>query len=87
MSSRKKRAEKQENLMYVGPNIIGVVRHSTVFKDGVLPQKVRDCVEQVQMMQKLFVPLDDVPMVAKELKKEQSALRTIYSQVAKKFNK
>lgn len=86
MSERKRTAKKvQGNLMYLGPTITGVVRHSTVFKDGVLPQKVTACVEQFPVMKKLFVAKEDVPAAVKELKKEQSALRTISDQVAKKF--
>lgn len=88
MNEKKKAAVKKAgNLMYLGPTITGVVRHSTVFKDGVLPQKVNECVEQLPIMKKLFVTMEELPKASKELKKEQSALKTIYSQVAKKFNK
>ena len=88
MSSKRKVPAKQpENLMYLGPTITGVVRHSTIFKGGVLPMKVKECVEQFPAMKKLFVPMEDAPKVVRELKKEQSALGTIYSQTAKKFNK
>ena len=89
MSTKKKtpaaKKAKQGNLMYLGPTITGVVRHSTIFKDGVLPQKVNECVEQFPAMKKLFVPMGEIPKVVKELRKEQSALGTIYSQIAKKF--
>lgn len=80
-----KKAAVQKNLMYLGPTITGVVRHSTVFKDGVLPQKVKECVEQLPMMKKLFVGLNEIPATVKELNKEQSTLKTICSQVSKKF--
>ena len=65
-----KKAAVQKNLMYLGPTITGVVRHSTVFKDGVLPQKVKECVEQLPMMKKLFVGLNEIPATVKELNKE-----------------
>lgn len=88
MSAKKKAATKRaDNLMYLGPTITGVVRHSTVFKNGVLPQKVKECAEQFSIMNKLFVSMEELPNASKELKKEQSALKTIYSQVAKNFNK
>ena len=88
MSGKKKTyvSYKKDNVMYLGPTILGVVRHSTVFKDGVLPQKVKACVEQFPMMEKLFVGLDAIPATVKELNKEQSTLKTIYSQVSKKYN-
>ena len=87
MSAKKKAAKKaQGNLMYLGPTITGVVRHSTVFQGGVLPQKVNECVEKFPIMRKLFVSLEEIPNATRELKKEQSALKTIYFQVAKKYN-
>ena len=77
--------KQQGNLMYLGPTITGVVRRSTVFKEGILPKKVKECVEQLPMMEKLFVPLGEIPKASKELKKEQSVLGNIYAQVANKF--
>ena len=89
MSTKKKdpaaKKAKQDNLMYLGPTITGVVRHSTIFKNGVLPAKVKDCVETFPAMIKLFVPMEEIPNAVKELRKEQSALGTIYSQTSKKF--
>ncbi len=78
-------AKKQGNLMYLGPTIVGVVRHSVVFKDGVLPEKVKNCIKELPMMEKLFVEVENIPEAIKELNKQQSALGTIYTQVKKKF--
>lgn len=81
-------AEKKgvQDAMYLGPSIVGVIRHSTVFKNGTLPQKAQECVEKLPMMEKLFVPLSDMPEAVKELNKPQSVLHTIYVQVAKEFS-
>lgn len=89
MSAAKKTpaAKKQGNLIYLGPTITGVVRHSTIFKNGVLPQKLNKCVEEFPAMKKLLVSMDEISKVTKELMKEQSAVATIYAQVDKKFNK
>jgi hypothetical protein len=73
--------KKAQNLMYLGPTITGVVRHSTVFKDGVLPPKAAAYVEKKPLMKKLFFPLDAVPEAIKELNKEQSALSAICKSV------
>ena len=89
MSTKKKapaaKKVKQGNLMYLGPTITGVIRHSTIFKNGVLPARVKECVEAFPVMKKLFVPMAEIPNAVKELRKEQSALGTIYAQTAKKF--
>lgn len=89
MSAAKKTpaAKKQGNQMYLGPSIAGVVRHSTIFKNGILPQKLTKCVEEFPAMKKLLVSMEEIPVVTKELMKEQSALATIYAQTDKKFNK
>ena len=87
MSAKKSKSiTKTQNVMYLGPTIVGVVRHSTVFKGGVLPRKVEECVKELPIMNKLFVALEDIPKAVIELKKEQSVLGTIYSQTLKKFN-
>lgn len=77
--------KKQGNVMYIGPTIVGIVRHSTVFKDGVLPEKVKGCVAELPMMEKLFVSIEEVPTALKELKKKQSVLATIYDKTLNKF--
>ena len=88
MSAAKKTpAKKQGNLIYLGPTITGVVRHSTIFKNGVLPEKLNKCVEEFPAMKKLLVSTEEISMVTKELMKEQSATATIYAQTDKKFNK
>ena len=88
MSTKKKGLVKEKqasNLMYLGPTITGVVRRSTSFKNGVLTQKLKECIAQYPAMKKLFVSTEEIPTAVKELNKEQSYLKTIYNQVAKKF--
>ena len=53
-----KESDGSGNLMYLGPSLIGIIRHSTVFKDGVLPDKVKKCCDEYPSMKKLFIPLD-----------------------------
>lgn len=77
--------ESAVNKMYIGPTIKGVARHSTTFKDGVLPEKAKKCIEEFPAMERLFVKLDELPEAVRELRKDQGVLKTIYTQVAKKF--
>lgn len=80
-----KELEGSGNLMYLGPSLIGIIRHSTVFKDGVLPDKVKKCCDEYPPMKKLFIPLDGIATASKELGKGQSVLGTICTQVSKRF--
>lgn len=75
----------KEDKMYVGPTIVGVVRHSTVFKDGVYPDKVKDCIEKLPMMEKLFVTMQDLPVAMKDLRTAMSALHIISAKVSERF--
>lgn len=84
VAQQKKSQEVQEDKMYLGPTIVGVVRRSTVFKNGVLPAKVENCVKKFPAMKKLFVTMKELPMASKELRKKQSALGAIYAQVIEK---
>ena len=77
--------KSREAVIYLGPTIVGVIRHSTVFKEGVLPEKVQECVKQLPMMEKLFVSIGDIPEAVKEINKNESVLRTIYVQVTNNF--
>lgn len=78
-------AKKTGNLMYIGPTIQGTMKHSTVYKDGKLPTNAKKLVETFPPMERLLVPLQDIPKALKELNKEHSALRTIADLVAQKF--
>lgn len=82
-----KKREKKGNLVYLGPTITGVVRHSDVFEGGVLPERTQKCVAEFPMMERLFVQINEMPEAVKELRKEQSVLSTIYKQTANKYQR
>ena len=86
-AEKKESVKQQENLMYLGPDIVGVVRHSVVFKNGVLPERIRKCIKEFPMMEKLFVEVGKIPGAIRELNKKQSVMGTIYTHVADKFNR
>lgn len=80
------KAGKKGSLMYLGPTITGAARHGTVYKDGVLPKKAQECIAEFPQMSRLFVEVDRVPEVTRELGRKQGALGTIYDQAAERFN-
>lgn len=79
--------DKKGNLVYMGPTIVGIVRHATVFKAGDLPEKAKECVAEFPAMGRLFVEIDRLPDAARELKKKQSALSALYLQTMEKFRR
>lgn len=82
---QKPKSEKKENVTYVGPTIIGVVKNGATFKDGILPAKAQECVDKLPMMKKLFVPQSKLVGAIKELREKQSVLLTVYREVYKTF--
>ena len=72
--------EAAVTVMYIGPSIPNVVQASTVFKDGVLSETLKKCVEEKPYMKKLLVPLAELPAAMKELN-GSSALNSIYRRV------
>lgn len=80
----KKPATKEQTVMYIGPSIPNVVQASTVFKDGILPEALKKCVEEKPYMKKLLVPLEELPAAMKELN-SSSALSAIYRRVKNEF--
>ncbi len=82
----KKAATKTQGVtvMYIGPSIPSVVRTSTVFKDGILSEALKKCVEEKPYMKKLLVPLAELPAAMKELN-SSSALSTFYRRVKNEF--
>lgn len=77
--------KKKGNLIYLGPTVIGAVRHSTVFKDGILPKAAQKCVDEFPMIGQLFVEMDKMPEAVRQLSMKQSALKEICNQVSRHF--
>lgn len=72
------------NVMYLGPTIEGIVRHGTVFKDGILPEKAQECIKELPSLRRLFVSVDRMPEAVRELR-TKSALAAVYEHTAIKF--
>ena len=84
-TTAKKKEEQKANLMYIGPTISGIARYSTVFKEGVLPDRLKECVKEFPAMSKLLVKIEDMPEAMKKLNEKNSVLSTICTQVKNKF--
>lgn len=73
------------SVMYIGPNVLNVVRKSTVFKNGVYPEALKAFIKEHPYTERLLIPLDSLAGAMKELAIEKSALSVIYNKV-KSFN-
>ena len=81
----KAKTKQDVTVMYIGPSIPNVVQASTVFKNGLLPETLKKCVEEKPYMKKLLVPITELAAATKELNSGKSALSTIYRRVKNEF--
>lgn len=82
--SKEKKAQSQEEkktVVYLGPEIPGVVAAGTVFTNG-LTKKLEEKTKELPAINMLLVPVRDVVKVKKELTKETSAVKICYQKVA-----
>ena len=91
-TTAKKKEEQKANLMYIGPTISGVARYSTVFKEGVLPDRLKECVKEFPQTEItglycafLSHQLRKEELQMKKLNEKNSVLSTICTQVKNKF--
>ena len=74
-----------ENVMYLGPSIDGLISHSTVYTDGILPDSVTNAIAEFPLMGHLFVPLSKVPDTYRILSKRNN-INVTSKKVDKYFN-
>ena len=84
---KEEKAEVKPNLMYVGDTIPGVVRHSTVYAEGILTPAIDKCIEEFPAMAKLFVPVDDITEALKKVKEKYSPLFVVNREAVIKFTR
>lgn len=77
-TATKKTVAKQETTMYIGPTIRGVVIQGTLFKGGKLPEMVTKKIENMPILQSLFVPVSKLGDARKERKDSKSAISICY---------
>ena len=76
-----------ESIIYLGPTIKGVAQSGTVFNGGTLTGEAKTAINRFPSIERLFVPLSDLPQAVRELKSNQSVLSTIYRKTREFFMK
>lgn len=82
--SKEKKVQSQEEkktVIYLGPEIPGVVAAGAVFTNG-LTKKLEEKTKELPAINMLLVPVKDVVKVKKELTKGTSAVKICYQKVA-----
>ena len=81
---QKRVTRERESLVYVGPNFKnGTINTYQVFIGGVLPDHVQEAVNSNKKLKALFVKVKALNNARRELQDKNSALSTIYKEVAR----
>lgn len=90
MSTEKKTTATQEaqtpaeavgTVAYCGPTVKGIAPQYTVFVDG-LPEKLKEKVEQVPLLNALIVPLDKLAETRVKIDQEGARENILYNKAA-----
>ncbi len=76
--AKTKTARKRETVMYIGPNITGVVTKNTLLADGKLPAPLQKKTEEIPVLQSLLIPVSELAKTNVEIKNPCSAVSICY---------
>lgn len=68
---------KPETVVYVGPSILGVAYHNTVYNNG-LPQELQDAIEKEPAFRNLLVPISQLSAVGNDIANKRGAAYIFY---------
>lgn len=71
------RAAQTERLVYVGPSILGVAYHNTVFNNGV-PQELQTAMDEEPAFKNLLVPIGQLAAVGSDIANKRGAAYIFY---------
>ncbi len=84
MSEKKnvtKQQEKKKTVIYLGPNIPGVVSRGTVFNNGLTPQ-LNAVIKELPAVNMLLVDISRASQVRMELKRAESVSSVCYAKIS-----
>lgn len=70
-------ATQTETLVYVGPSILGVAYHNTVFNNGV-PQELQTAMNEEPAFKNLLVPIGQLAAVGSDIANKRGAAYIFY---------
>jgi hypothetical protein len=69
-----------EPMAYVGPTIVGVAKHGTVFNNGI-PKKLQEAVAEKPLLGKLIVKLSDFAEAQKSIIRKKGVYYEAYKSI------
>lgn len=76
-TTQAKASAKPETVVYVGPSILGVAYHNTVYNNG-LPQELQDAIEKEPAFRNLIVPISQLSAVGNDIANKRGAAYIFY---------
>ena len=75
-----------ESVVYLGPSIGKYINHGTVYEGGVLPQYLKDKIEEIPAIASLIVPVSRYAEVALAITLPEGRLKRLYEYIESKAN-
>jgi len=72
--------KENEQVMYMGPAIRGIVKNGAVFTAGI-PKKLEKLAEKKPIIRKLIIPLSEIVQAKKDLDTEGSVTSAAYDRI------
>lgn len=69
-----------ERLVYIGPTIIGVAKHGTVYENGI-PKKLQEAVDEKPLLGKLIVKESDFAEAQKSIIRKKGVYYEAYKSI------
>ena len=79
---QKQNSVKKETVIYIGPDIKGVVKKNTIFNNGIT-KGLKKKMEEKPMIGGLIIPIEQLADANMQLLKKGSVLNTLYKKVEK----
>lgn len=76
-ATQAKATAKPETVVYVGPSILGVANHNTVYNNG-LPQELQDAIEKEPAFKNLIIPISQLSAAGSDIANKRGAAYTFY---------
>lgn len=73
----KKVTAKQETVVYVGPTVVGVASHNTVFNNG-LPQNMQEAIAKEPAFKNLLVSVSALAAATSDIANKRGATYVFY---------
>lgn len=80
-----KKEEPAISTVYLGPSILKIVKHGTIYGNGILPEQLEQLAKETPAIMKMIVPVSELNATLIAINKPESAEGRIYRAIKEKY--